>query len=1440
LSLRRLFILMIVLLLSMQSVSLPAVSSVHAEERTVTLVGTLQDELGGSGEWNPADPKTVMTPKGNGIYELTGSLPTGTYEYKIAINGSWDENYGAGGERNGPNYKLTLEWDSAVTFTYNDQTHLVTTYTPLPREHQPRIVGDIQPDIGAGSDWSPSESTAFLEDPDKDQIYTYTATVPKGRHEFKIVLGNSWEAPAYPSENFVLNVLKESRITFFYNHETKAVYTDYDPGVPDGTVTAGSLYHDTWDKLYRSPFGAVKAGETVKLRLRTKKGDLTHARVFLRNQNTGKTSIINMERAGWAEVDGKAAEFWEALIQPKEKGVYGYKFIVRDGDDIKEYGEDADQGHTGQAVSKNAGLFQLTVFDPAYRTPEWMKNAVVYQIFPDRFFNGNPDNDKAKSNARGNEPIEHRRWDQLPDNPRLKDREGYDGDGIWSNDFFGGDIEGIRKKLDYLQSLGVNVLYLNPIAHAASNHKYDATDYKALDPMFGTPEEFAAFVRELRKRGMRLILDGVFNHTGDDSIYFDRYGKYKTVGAYEYWSRVYDLVNQGISEEEAKRRVEKELIAEGQEFSPYGFHNWFNIENKKENGVYKYQAWWGFDSLPEIAAVPGEAVNHPSELNNRDFANYIMYHDDSVAKTWLRRGASGWRLDVANEVDPEFWREFRKELKKDKKNDPLILGEIWDDASKYFLGDLYDSVMNYRFRDAVLDYLKNGHAEQAAGQLKAIQEDYPAEAYHALMNLIGSHDTARAVFLLGGGTDSQERVEYDPNYNHELGIRRLKLAAILQMGYAGAPTIYYGDEAGLTGSKDPDNRRTYPWGRENLDLIRHYQQLGKIRSQYRSLLSHGELHHLHASGDVLVIGRKHGNQAALIAVNRGSSDQSVRLDLREFVPNGTRFIDLLAPGVRASVQNGTLDLTLPAMSGKMLFTDHIPKPPHPVRNLSIAEGDHQVTLNWTGSATQYRVYVSTVSGGLYREAATTSQPRVTIDGLENGRKYWFAVTAVDKQGNESAKTESKAAVPHLTLTPDNHRVQNLNQLPGGVLDLSQKQTVSAEIWIHGATEKDQAEGLISRLEVQEPGSSDWTAMDAAYIGQSGNANVFSSSFVPLTPGEYRYRMAFSTDLGRTWVTSETKTVTFTQSEEDHDPPAESVSLKQPLQESGQVNLSWSLAGAKDPYMTAILRDGQVIERLWNPDQTTYKDIDVSNGTAYRYQVKVYDRWGNSVTSNEVSVTPDLVMVQVTFKVRVPDYTPQNVKITIPNSKNGWNTGAWEMTRAGAVTPDYEYTVEMPEGESITYKYVKNGTWDQEGLADHTPANPNDDDVSLYGYGAIGTDLNIVVTNQGGNKMVVEDRILRWIDMPVVITSHTDGQTVSAGTVTLQGNAIKEGVLTINGERVTVNDDMSFSHPISLQPGTNTIRIHIEPSEENKSTIFKNDGGAIAKATKDLTLTLIRQ
>ena len=700
----------------------------------------------------------------------------------------------------------------------------------------------------------------------------------------------------------------------------------------DGSIERTKLYHNTWDELYRKPFGAVPTDTEIRLRLQTVKGDVSSVTVLFQNIQTREKQSFPMILVEEKDIEGslqkeESFDYWEADLRIKEIGAYDYQFVVEDQDMKVDY----KQGNRN---------FRVTVYDPEYTTPNWMKEAVVYQIFPDRFLNGNASNDKVKINARGNEPIEYRSFIQLPDNPNIKekDRTEEDGDGIWGNDFFGGDIAGIYQKLDYLQSLGVNTLYLNPIAYAASNHKYDATDFKTLDPMFGTEEEFKVFTEELRKRNMYLIVDGVFNHVGDDSIYFDRYGKYETVGAYEYWSRVYDKMNDhGLTQEIAETQVKEEFITEGQRFSEFEFHNWFHIENRKVDQNkpwerYWYQSWWNYDSLPEFKSMTGEEaislglaknvnVGYPSEYNNQRLVDYIFKDSDSVAKTWLRQGATGWRLDVANEIDPEFWRAFRKELKdptfqKELGYEPLILGEIWEDATIYFLGDQYDSVMNYRFRDAVIDFLRKGQAENTDGILRSIMEDYPTEAFYALMNLLGSHDTARALFILGDGADSHHRAENDSYYNEERGLERLKLAALFQMGYPGAPTIYYGDEAGLTGSSDPDCRRPYPWGEENKDLIKYYQQLGQIRSEYKNLLAYGSLFTLYAQGDIYIYGRQYEEQIAIVAINRGTTDQVIEVNIPSHVSTGFTLIDGLDKNYQITVEGEKLSFHIPAMRGR--------------------------------------------------------------------------------------------------------------------------------------------------------------------------------------------------------------------------------------------------------------------------------------------------------------------------------------------------------------------------------------------------------------------------------------------------------------------------------------------------------------------------------------------
>jgi hypothetical protein len=770
--------------------------------------------------------------------------------------------------------------------------------------------------------------------------------------------------------------------------------------------------------------------------------------------------------------------------------------------------------------------------------------------------------------------------------------------------------------------------------------------------------------------------------------------------------------------------------------------------------------------------------------------------------------------------------------------------------------------MNYRFRGSVLNFLKNGDASNTDDQLMAVKEDYPKEAYYALMNLMGSHDTARAVFILGGGTDTYERAELDPNYDHALGIERLKLAAIFQMGYPGAPTVYYGDEAGVTGSHDPDDRRAYPWGSEDTDLINHYTKVTEVRNTNKDLFAHGELHTLHAQGDVYVFARKLGDQFAIVTINRGSLEQTVAVDVKDTLVNGINFTDQLNSTYTTSSANNQVSITIPAMSGRMLVADdgQSLSLPTGVTNLSATEGVGTVGLSWTESAntSEYRIYQSTIQNGLFKQIQTDTAvtgTSFTVNGLDNGRAYYFAVVAIDENGNESAKVDTTKVIPHyllsdpttswtgnLSVTSDVYE-GDLSVTDSVYLDLSSTTTARSEIWLDGVTSAGQAQGVIARLNVISD-TNNVISYTATYEGQAGNNNVFKSDdFVPLHPGTYTIEMEYSTDIGRNWKSTGQRSVTFIKGA-DNVTPLQSISLKQPVQESGQVNMNWTVTDHSytvtddvyydDPLLYIVYRDGQPIKYIWKLDAVHYTDYNVANGTTYDYKIRAYDKSGNFTDSNVVSITPDLVMVDVTFKVNAPDYTPLDSTISIPGTLNGWNTAAWKMSRNGAVTPDWEYTVTVQDGTAITYKYVKGESWDREGLTDHTPGDSTDDDISYYGYGAIGTDLSIVVQNQGNNKMVVQDYILRWIDMPLVIHGPDNGATVNTDTVTFIGNAIKGGELTINGEEIAINNDMNFSHTVELYNGENQISIHIEPSDTSKTDIFNGDGGAIDKNTKDYT------
>lgn len=471
---------------------------------------------------------------------------------------------------------------------------------------------------------------------------------------------------------------------------------------------------------------------------------------------------------------------------------------------------------------ESAGKFRLLVYEKDYRTPDWFRGATMYQIFPDRFCRGDSPM-PVRSDAEMEPDWEHG-IPQYAEKP---------GDPLANNRFFGGDLWGVIKKLDYLQSLGVNVLYLNPIFRAYSNHKYDTGDYETVDEMFGGEEAFRALLSETGKRGMHVILDGVFNHTGDDSKYFNRYGKYPTVGAY-----------QSVA-------------------SPY-FH-WYRFSEFPD----KYESWWGIPILPRL--------NHEDEGCRRYFTG-----ENGILRKYLKMGASGWRLDVADELSDLFLDELRKAV-KDEDPDALIIGEVWENAAdkisygkrrRYLAGRQLDGVMNYPLRNGILSFVRDGDAETLYHVLTEVYGSYPRASSDSLMNLLGTHDTERILTVLGASSDdfalpnaelAHKRLTAEQRAR---AVKLLKIASAIQFTVFGVPSVYYGDEAGMEGYHDPFCRMPYPWGREDGELLAHYRRLGEIRKE--PAFAGGDFRILGHGDAWIAYERKKGNSRVLILANRSA------------------------------------------------------------------------------------------------------------------------------------------------------------------------------------------------------------------------------------------------------------------------------------------------------------------------------------------------------------------------------------------------------------------------------------------------------------------------------------------------------------------------------------------------------------------------------------------
>lgn len=655
----------------------------------------------------------------------------------------------------------------------------------------------------------------------------------------------------------------------------------------DGSETAISdaaalgLRFDSREAAHKSPFGAQPLGSEFSFSIAaTQPGVKAVTLVVERRELSGnqeKLAYLPLARVPLALQGGR----FEGRYRFAEAGVYGYWFEIEteQGRYALQNNKDSvywtrEKGSMGPSsierlpeTLSRVRRYRQTIHLADLRVPAWSADIVYYYIFPERFRNGDKANDPQPGRDRyQNHGVEkHARWIERPYRP------GDAGDAVFNNDFFGGDLAGIIDKLDDIKQLGANTLYMTPVFRAASNHKYDTGDYKQIDPGFGTNADFKRLTDEAAKRGMRVILDTSLNHVGSDSPYFDRFGNYGG--------------KQGA-------------FANGKPNPASPYFGWFSFDLTQAKPDDQYQGWVGVKDLPEL--------NKASESWRR----FAYRDEDSVTRHWLREGAAGWRMDVAPWVSDDFWREWSAVVKQSKP-DALTVAETWFDASKYFLGDQFDSTMNYIFRNAVLDFAAGGKAQVVYRNLELTREAYPLPMLLANMNLLSTHDQARSLHHFGIHGDPHTDATVDPAKLLEAK-QRLLLAVLFQVGFPGAPTVYYGDEVGVGGGDDPYNRATYPWpdegGKPDLQLRARFQQLLQLRQQHEVLRRGSLSAPLLLTDEVIVFQREHQGSRALVLLNNAKAERTVRLQLQG------DWVDALS-GQAAS----PAELSLPALGGRILI-----------------------------------------------------------------------------------------------------------------------------------------------------------------------------------------------------------------------------------------------------------------------------------------------------------------------------------------------------------------------------------------------------------------------------------------------------------------------------------------------------------------------------------------
>ena len=669
------------------------------------------------------------------------------------------------------------------------------------------------------------------------------------------------------------------------------------------------IFYDSQDLIYKKPFGAaeintnislsvlvegdfpgellLQAGDfsgaenfsgepvgslpSIKLRLYRAKGGCSEFQLSQSPDNfpEGSEKIIIMNPSKRQAPENAGLLYSVAFDTPAEPCLLYYYFIIEFKGRVFYYGNNKESLGGEGSIYDGGDIpsYQITVYKKA-EAPAWFKDSIVYQIFPDRFCRGrNFDEGKLRKLLDTRGDVLRRPSDDWYKPPVNIFNDAHTEISEW--EFYGGSLEGIREKLDYLKGLGVTCIYLNPIFRARSTHRYDTSDYFVIDPALGSEEDFKNLCADAKIKGIHIVLDGVFNHCGKDSIYFDGFGEFE---------KEYPGSKGAYNHADSKYR------------------SWFTFY---DNGTYR--SWWNINDLPDF------------DTKNQEYIDFIT-GENGVIKKWLSLGASGWRLDVADELPNEFLKKIRAAV-KDFSEDAVLLGEVWDDATnkynyghlmEYFMGDELDCCMGYPFRLAALSFVTGTiSASEFVRRFMNLAENYPRENLYANLNLLGSHDRERLLNVLGGYPLSEYGMDYRIEYKdldeatYDVAKKRYKMLSILQYFLPGVPDIYYGDEAGQMGGNDPDNRRTYPWGKEDEDLISHFRWLGEYYHAHPSLRD-GDFKLTALSDDVLAVERwldsdlsshKKTDRQVLI-INRTGQFLTVSFDgrLEELWPYGSKIL----------------------------------------------------------------------------------------------------------------------------------------------------------------------------------------------------------------------------------------------------------------------------------------------------------------------------------------------------------------------------------------------------------------------------------------------------------------------------------------------------------------------------------------------------------------------